>query len=298
MRTELVFRSDTLTGPYEGRVALKDRGIAQGGIFDTPDGRWYAMLFRDSGAVGRIPYLLPVKWEDGWPVLGTDGKAPDALELPAPAGDIPGIVASDEFDRPAGARPLPLVWQWNHNPVNEDWSLSERPGFLRIKTGRVTKGLLDAPNTLTQRTFGPECSGAAALDVSGMKDGDVAGLAALQKNYGFVGVKRAAGANTLVMVNAGTGTPAEVASVPLSQPTVHLKIGMDFRERADQARFYYSLDGKQWQSIGDVVKMRYTIPHFMGYRFGLFHYATEQAGGVVDFDYFRVGDKSDVPNPG
>jgi beta-xylosidase len=298
MRTELVFRSDNLTGPYEGRVALKDRGIAQGGIFDTPDGRWYAMLFRDSGAVGRIPYLVPVKWADGWPVFGTDGKAPDVLDLPAPAGDIPGIVASDEFDRAPGARPLPLVWQWNHNPVNEDWSLSERPGFLRIKTGRVTKGLLDTPNTLTQRTFGPQCSAAVALDVTHMKDGDVAGLAALQKNYGFVGVKMSAGAKSIVMVNAGSGTPAEVARVPLSQPTVHLKIGMDFRDRADQARFSYSPDGKQWHAIGDVLKMRYTIPHFMGYRFALFHYATETTGGVVDFDYFRIGDKSDAPNPG
>jgi beta-xylosidase len=298
MRTELVFRSDNLTGPYEGRVALKDRGIAQGGIFDTPDGRWYAMLFRDSGAVGRIPYLVPVKWEDGWPVFGADGKAPDVLDLPAPASDIPAIVASDEFDRAAGARPLPLVWQWNHNPVNEDWSLSERPGFLRIRTGRVSKGLLDAPNTLTQRTFGPQCSGAVAVDVSNMKDGDVAGFAALQKNYGFVGVKMSGGARSIVMVNAGSGTPAEVASVPLSQPTVHLKVGMDFRDRADRARFYYSLDGKQWQAIGDVLKMRYTIPHFMGYRFALFHYATETTGGVVDFDYFRIGDKSGDPNPG
>jgi beta-xylosidase len=292
MRTELVYRSDTLAGPYEGRVALKDRGIAQGGIFDTPDGRWYAMLFRDSGAVGRIPYLVPVKWADGWPVFGTDGKAPDVLDLPAPAGDIPGIVASDEFDRAPGARPLPLVWQWNHNPVSEDWSLSERPGFLRIRAGRVTKGLLDAPNTLTQRTFGPECSGAVAIDTANMKDGDVAGLAALQKNYGFVGVKMSAGARSIVMVNAGSGRPAEVASVPLSQPTVHLKIGMDFRDRADQARFYYSLDGKQWQAIGDVLKMRYTIPHFMGYRFALFNYATVTAGGFADFDHFRIGDKS------
>jgi beta-xylosidase len=100
------------------------------------------------------------------------------------------------------------------------------------------------------------------------------------------------------MVNAGTGTPAEVASVPLSQPTVHLKIGLDFRDRADQARFYYSLDGKQWEAIGDVLKMRYTIPHFMGYRFALFHYATEQTGGVVDFDSFRIGGKSGAQNPG
>ena len=47
----------------------------------------------------RIPYLVPMKWEDGWPVIGVNGKAPDLLDLPASKGLIPGIVASDEFKR-------------------------------------------------------------------------------------------------------------------------------------------------------------------------------------------------------
>jgi beta-xylosidase len=75
MRTVIVHRADTVTGPYEGRLAFQDLGVAQGGIVDTPDGKWFAYLFRDFGSVGRIPYLVPVKWEDGWPVIGVDGKA-------------------------------------------------------------------------------------------------------------------------------------------------------------------------------------------------------------------------------
>jgi beta-xylosidase len=53
--------------------------------------------------LGRIPYLVPVEWEDGWPVLGIDGKMPDNLDIPASNGLIPGIVASDEFTRRKGA---------------------------------------------------------------------------------------------------------------------------------------------------------------------------------------------------
>src|SRR5690606_32992957 len=68
MRTVLIHRADKLTGPYEGRVALQHEGIAQGGLVDTPEGDWYAMLFGDRGAVGRVPYLVPVTWKDGWPV--------------------------------------------------------------------------------------------------------------------------------------------------------------------------------------------------------------------------------------
>ena len=158
MRTVLIHRADKITGPYEGRVALQDLGIAQGGLIDTPDGNWFAYLFRDFGSVGRIPYLVPVKWVDGWPVLGVEGKVSETLNLPASKGLIPGIIASDEFNRRKGEPVLPLVWQWNHNPKNNLWSLSERKGYLRLKTGRIDTSFLLARNTLTQRTIGPVCT--------------------------------------------------------------------------------------------------------------------------------------------
>jgi beta-xylosidase len=62
----------------------------------------------------------------------------------------------------------------------------------------------------------------------------------------------------------------------------------DFRDRVDTARFYHSRDGRQWTAIGQPLRMKYTLPHFMGYRLALFHYATKTAGGCADFDYFRV----------
>lgn len=288
MRTVIVHRADKITGPWEGRVALADKGVAQGGLIDTPTGEWFAYLFRDSGAVGRIPYLVPVKWEAGWPVLGENGKVPDTLNLPASKGLIPGIVASDEFNRQPGEPALPLVWQWNHNPDNSLWSLTERPGFLRLKTGRVDPGFLTARNTLTQRTLGPECSGVTAVDVSQLKDGDFAGLALLQERFGLVGVKAEGGTNFVVMVSAESGAPVELERVPLEQPLVFLRADCDFRERADTARFYYSRDGKAWTAIGGPLKMTYSLAHFMGYRFGLCHYSTKTAGGIADFDFFRI----------
>jgi beta-xylosidase len=295
MRTVLVHRADRITGPYEGRVALQDKGVAQGSIIDTPNGKWFAYLFRDFGAVGRIPYLVPVKWEDGWPVLGVDGKVPDTLDLPPSQGLIPGIVVSDEFDRSAADRPLPLPWQWNHNPDNALWSLTDRPGFLRLTTSRVDANFLTARNTLTQRTIGPECSGAAALDVSHLRDGDFAGLALLQRDYGLVGVKVERATSYIVMVNAPASTPTEVERVPLNQKTVFLRAECDFDNRTDRARFFYSLDGRSWTAIGDELKMNYTLPHFMGYRFGLFNFATMNPGGYADFDYFRVQAGSETP---
>lgn len=290
MRTVVIHRADKITGPWEGRVALQDLGVAQGGLIDKPNGTWYAYLFRDFGSVGRIPYLVPVKWEDGWPVLGVNGKVPETLELPASKGLIPGIVASDEFTRKKGDRALPLVWQWNHNPDNSLWSVTAKKGYLRLTTGRIDTSFLLAKNSLTQRTIGPVCSGSTSLDVSNMKDGDFAGLGLLQKNYGVTGVRVEGEKKAIVMINASTGKPEEAQTIPLSQKIVFFKAACDFTEKKDSANFFYSLDGKTWMSIGTPLKMSYTLPHFMGYRFTLFNYATKNIGGFVDFDYFHITD--------
>lgn len=186
---------------------------------------------------------------------------------------------------------LSLEWQWNHNPDNRHWSLLARPGYLRLTTGSLSTSLLDARNTLTQRTFGPQSAATIAIDVSNMKPGDYAGLALLQENYGFVGIKMDGAAKSIVMVKGNSDGKSEIESVSLAQNVVYLKAEADFRSQRDQAYFYYSLDGFNWEAIGSPLRMYYTLPHFMGYRFGLFNFATLDIGGYVDFDYFRVSDK-------
>ncbi len=314
IRTQLVHRADTIDGQYEGKIALRSgssssgAGVAQGGIVQSPDGKWYGMLFQDYGSVGRIPYIIPVTWSaDGWPVFGDVNDTGIAADL------AKSWVSSDNFDQRAeksaayhteaangendyNGSNLGLVWQWNHNPDNRNWSLTERPGYLRLTTGRTSTSIHNARNTLTQRTFGPESSGTIAIDVSRMKDGDYAGIAAFQQNYGFVGVKMSGTEKSVVMVNGNSTSAVEVASVPLNQDTVYLRAELDFKNRTDKGYFYYSLDGQRWAAIGNTLQMSYTIPHFMGYRFALFNYATKTAGGYVDFDYYRIDDKLEGSN--
>jgi beta-xylosidase len=113
----------------------------------------------------------------------------------------------------------------------------------------------------------------------------------LQKNYGAVGVKVDGGHKSIVMINATGGKPTEAGTIPLHQKTIFFKAECDFTNKKDAASFFYSLDGKTWTPIGTSLKMAYTIPHFMGYRFGLFNYATKMVGGYADFDYFKISDK-------
>jgi beta-xylosidase/glucan-binding YG repeat protein/uncharacterized protein YjdB len=195
---------------------------------------------------------------------------------------------------------LGLVWQWNHNPDNNNWSLLDRPGYLRLKNGRIAKNINYAKNTLTQRTFGPECSGNTSIDISKMKDGDYAGLAAFENKYGFIGVKMSGTTKSIVLVS-GTSlasastdgpTPTETVIAPVTQDKVYFKLDFDFKNQADKAYFYYSLDGSNWIKASDTpVQLSYDTIYFMGVRFGLFNYATKSAGGYVDFDYFRVNNQ-------
>ncbi len=191
---------------------------------------------------------------------------------------------------------LDLAWQWNHNPDNTKWSLTDRNGWLRLTTGKKCESILDARNTLTQRTYGPTCSGTTKLDISHMKEGDVAGLAAFSYNYSYIAAKKTAEGTKLVMVDA-TGndskkedSPKEVASVDCESNVVYLKDDYDFAG-GDKVSFFYSFDGKEWKQLGETVKTSYELTHFMGSRFALFNYATQSKGGYVDFDYFRVSDE-------
>ncbi len=198
---------------------------------------------------------------------------------------------------------LDLVWQWNHNPNNNNWSLTERDGWLRLKTGSKATSLLNARNTLTQRTFGPACSGTIKMDISKMETGDVAGLGSLSFKYGYIAVKKEANGAKLVMVDASANNtetkednPIEKASVDCTGTTVYLKEDFNYAGNAngsdkDTVSFYYSFDGRTWKQLGDKMKMSYELVHFMGSKFAIFNYATKKTGGYVDVDYFRVSDQ-------
>jgi xylan 1,4-beta-xylosidase len=284
-RTQVVHRSRSITGPYEGRVVLQENvngaGVAQGSYISTPDGNWFLYAFRDSGAVGRVPYLVPVTWQNDWPVASS---VPATLNFDAEDRGVSGLIRADEFD--SGS--LDIVWQWNHNPESNGWSLTDRPGYLRLKNTRIDSNLHATRNTLTQRMFGPTSAGVVKLDVSGLKDGDTAGIAAFQDQYGFVAVTRASGRNYVVMVNNNGKDHTEVARVPLDQTTVYLRVQGSFRDQADAATFAYSLDGDSWTKIGNTLRMSYELTHFMGYRFALFNFARQAPGGYADFDYFHL----------
>lgn len=315
IRTESCWRSKNLLGPYERKVVLngtfdgRQDGVAQGGLLQTQHGDWYAMMFQDHGAVGRIPTLQPVTWVDGWPIMG-DNTLPVkqfTVNLP-PQEDGDYVWASDAFDY-SNPDDLALVWQWNHKPENAWWSVTERPGWLRLTAGHLATNIMDARNTLTQRTVGPSCRAEVLLDAAGMKPGDNAGLCAFQSHYAQIGVTVAADGTKWLTAftrippqqarqreaspTAPTETKTEALRIPLTDTRVWLRIDYVFTPEAgsdtppDTAYMSYSLDGTTWHPVDATLHMRYTLDLFTGYRTALYQYATTAPGGYADFDYFR-----------
>lgn len=283
---QICLRSDHIYGPYEYKLIMNDshtypdNGLHQGGMVQLENGDWWFIIMQDRGAIGRVPNLVPVTWVDGWPMLGSDGKDVITYKKPDVGKEYPIKVpaTSDEFDKPR----LGLQWQWNHNPDNKMWSLKERKGYMRLKAMQADS-LLVARNMLTQRVQGPSSMATVVMDVSGLKDGNIAGFGVWELPYAYVGVHQKNGGRTIVMCNNG-----DVIERIENFHGDKLWIRARVTDRDYKASFYYSLDGENYCLIGNDLYMKLGL-HWTANRFSLFNYSTTQegVGGYVDFDWFH-----------
>ncbi|AOS44245.1 Beta-xylosidase [Lacunisphaera limnophila] len=257
----------------------------QGGIVDLPNGDWWGFSMLDFRSVGRTTALSPVTWVDGWPYFGLPGnlgRSPRTWTKPAVAAKVEPHAPYERSDDFAGPKLLP-VWQWNHNPVNAKWSLTENPGSLRLHTLPATQ-LLWAKNTLTQRAIGPVSVVTAELDASGLQPGDTAGLALVNMPFATLGV---ASTDAGFVLRHYDQFKNQTLDQPLPAPRVWLRATADLDE--DVARLSYSTDGRTFTDIGGEIRLPYQLKTFQGTRLGLFAFNTAgREGGHADFAGFRV----------
>ncbi|MDP4208819.1 MAG: family 43 glycosylhydrolase [Bacteroidota bacterium] len=283
--TQVAYRSSSIFGPYDEKEVFNSDRIHQGALIQTQTGEWWTMLFADKGAYGRLPTLQPVTWTDNWPVVGVNGKGVATYKKPNVGKEYPVTVlpTNDNFrDYRLG-----LQWGWNHNPDNSKWSLTERPGFLRLKTVSVVDSLVRAKNTLTQRILGfpsdlDHSYGTIKMHISKMQEGDVAGLAVYQDPHAYIGVKVISGQKTLVIMNAGV----QVTGPAVTDSVVYLRAVANYN--TSKASFYYSTDNITYTKLGNDLGMKFQLSVFTGNKFCLFNFPTVQSGGQVDIDWFST----------
>jgi len=259
--------------------------LHQGGIVDTPGGEWWGFSMTDRNSVGRVTSLSPVTWFDGWPYFGLPGnltRTPQTWIKPAVGETIVPATPwrhSDDFS----ASTLMATWQWNHVPDPAKWSLTQKTGTLRIQASPA-RDFFHARNSLTQRAVGPESIASVHVDATGLKAGDVAGLALLNLPYAWLGLRKDAAQTSLVWYNQLT---QESRTVPLPVAAATLRVQANFD--TEKARFSYSTDGTAFTDIGEEVTMAFQLKTFQGVRYALFSFNDrQQDGGWAEFDDFRV----------
>ena len=259
--------------------------LHQGGIVQTPEGEWWGMSMLDANSIGRLVNLSPITWKDGWPYFGLPGnlgRTPRSWQKPkltTPQPVMAPFERSDSFDAPK----LKPLWQWNHVPVDGKWSLTERPGFLRLHA-LPAQTFWEARNSLTQRAIGPESQPTVSLDAMNLQDGDVAGLALLNYPYAWIGLEKSGEELSLSFYDQTTDKHIRI-NAPASR--IYLRADCDFM--TETARFSYSVDGKTYVPFGDPFIMAFQLTTFQGVRYALFNFnSKDQAGGYADFDNFSV----------
>lgn len=285
--SQAVLRSRHIDGPYDDRVVLAQgstdvNGPHQGGWVDDTSGNAWFVHFQQRGWHGRIVWLEPMAWQDDWPLMGTavatrsdPGEPVLTYRAPAHRKLSPDIRprTSDEFS----ALTLAPLWEWNHNPDNSRWSLTERRGFLRLHPG-VADSLLHARNTLTEMLQDEAAEITVRLDTTHLADGDRAGLSAFDRSLTSIGVVREGARRSLFFSNSTT--------METTGPTVHASVVLlRVRMKATTATYSYSVDqGRSFEALGTPVKLQFSW--WKGARPALFAFNTKGVSqGSADFDW-------------
>ncbi len=313
---QMIARADSIDGPWtvtamvEGeslgvtvtpaRANANDRGVwlHQGGMCDTPSGDWWSVIMSDHGSAGRMVSLVPITWDNGFPLIGLPGnlrKAPNTWIKPNTGytqEPTPCYVPDDNFDNGK----MNPHWQWNHVPDDSKWSLTEKPGVLRLHS-LPANDFYSARNSLCQRPPGPESIMTVELDASGLEAGDNAGLALLSNPSAWIGLVKSTNGTTLQLVQGASGggrrggaaAPANPPAIGLTNPPNHLWLRVHCNFDNDQAIFSWSADGKEFTPLGNPYTMRFQLQTFQGVRPALFNFNTSgQLGGYADFDNYTV----------
>jgi beta-xylosidase len=317
-----VFRSKSLTGPWEGRNVLDQgatpiNGPHQGGWVRTQAGEDWFVHFQDTDSYGRRVHLEPMVWKDGWPVIGADpdgdGRGEPVLvhaKPKLPAQPLSWSQTDDDFDGK-----LSLGWQWNSNP-QDDWAdLKSSPGHLRLKSAASPANLYESGSLLTQKLPAPAFTATTKVSFSPLRVGEETGLLMFGYDYAWIGLRNDADGVKLVQRtamkasayapekdSAAIKAPAGPLWLRLTAEDVTIKVPATAengpwpskeREIHARVRFSYSTDGVTFTPFGEPFQSN--VSRWVGAQVGLF--AASPAGtpsyvatsvGYADYDWFRV----------
>ncbi|KAI1751779.1 glycoside hydrolase family 43 protein [Xylaria castorea] len=295
--TTVIWKATSPFGPYTHKIMLNNINspvpnggtLDQGSLIETQNGDWYFMSFAWAYPAGRLPVLAPITWDDdGFPSLVTDsaGAWGKSYPNPLPRRPLANWTGTDMFQ----GTTLGVNWEWNHNP---DETMYRVNNGLTLQTATVTNDLFHARNTLVHRMYGEFPVGTVGIDFTSMADGDATGLSAFRDTASWIGVVRNGSSYSIqVRANAtqdlsswatlSTGTTAASTPIQTTNRTIWFRCSLDARASGTKlAQYSYSLDNASFTNLGPEVSLSSGWELFVGYRFGIFNFATKTLGGSV-----------------
>ncbi len=306
---QTVLRARHVLGPYEDRIVLDQgwssvNGPHQGAWIESPAGESWFVHFQDRGAYGRVVHLQPMTWKDDWPVIGADpdgdgrGEPVATFRKPAHVPGTPAVAPAtgDEFSGSA----LGLQWQWQANPQDRWFSLTRRPGVLRLRAIPEPEGaapLWRAGHLLLQKFPAERFTASTALELHATAPGARAGLVVMGRDYAALSVARTArGFDVSLAVARGADAdgPERIEAreaVPGGRVQLRAAVGAGAR-----VSFAFSTNGTTFTPIGAPFEARPGA--WVGAKVGVFAATrTEGAAGEADVDWFRVDASSSADTP-
>jgi len=300
---QTALRSEFIYGPYEEKIVMHQgntsiNGPHQGGLANTLSGEEWFIHFQDREAYGRICHLQPVKWENGWPVIGVDnhgdGIGEPVLEYRKPEG-VPivqpcEIEASDDFTN----KLLGLQWQWLANFKDNFYSLTENPRYLRLynlnTTDKEKATIWNSANVLTQKIMCPEFVAETKMNFYNMQTEEKAGILIIGKQYAGICIEcKNEKINIIYFESEGTGENRSEIEIERIPYTNNKEIYFRFKFNDDQkGSFSYSVDGEIWST--ETRRFSPKSATWVGAKIGIFAIADgkTQKSGYAEFSYFNV----------
>jgi alpha-N-arabinofuranosidase len=309
---ETIARSRDLRGPFEGCPSnpILSHALARGyqnpiqgtghaDLIHAHDGSWWlvCLAFRPLNGfhhvLGRETFLAPVKWdENGWPVVNGNGAI--SLEMDVPTLPQTPVVEKravhTEFDAPE----LGLEWNYLGAPRTENYSLTERPGWLRLKASPVSINSNNSPTWLGRRQQHIDFASSTVLDASGLKNGDEAGLTLFMSNeyHCDMAVRKRDGKYFLILKYKLGRLEHTEKEIELDSP----EAGLWISGNKDAYSFRLAKDAGTSEFLGEIdtsFLSSETAGGFTGVYLALYAQSNPDggaAGGYADFDNFVYRD--------
>jgi hypothetical protein len=301
---QTVMRARDPQGPYEIRTVLETgdtniNGPHQGALVDTAEGTWWFLHFQHTGALGRIGWLQPVTWKDGWPVMGIDDDG-DGIGNPVHSGELPveseegktfALSLSDDF---SGSE-LGRQWQWPCNPRPEAYRLQD--STLHLFPCPLPSGKLEqCPTVLTQMLVGYHSEAVAEVELMAERPGIRGGLAAMGIHCSDISVEARRLPDGSIQRTLSVRNDGRVmAETDCATAKVYLKLQtrgtlpLPFTEKEGgriTGQFSYSTDGETFTPLGDPVEVH--PGRWIGARLGLFCAGEPEGNACMAVSCFRV----------